>query len=90
MKTAILAKEFDFAKRTTVQIEKNHIDGLQSRGAIIMTSHGFIADDKKAIDNNKDTHKGSWANTLGSTDFTVTIEAEVGEDVRTDMEMLDE
>jgi hypothetical protein len=83
-------KEYEFAKRTKVQIEKNHIDGVQSRGAIIMTSHGFIADDKKAIDAYKDAHKGSWANTLGSTDFTVTIEAEVGEDVRTDMEMLDE
>jgi hypothetical protein len=83
-------KEYEFAKRTKVQIEKNHIDGIQSRGAIIMTSHGFIADDKKAIDAYKDAHKGSWANTLGSTDFTVTIEAEVGEDVRTDIEMIDE
>jgi hypothetical protein len=90
IKAVTKGKEFEFAKRTKVQIEKNHIDGIQSRGAIIMTSHGFIADDKKAIDTYKDTHKGSWANTLGSTDFTVTIEAEVGEDVRTDMEMLDE
>jgi hypothetical protein len=90
IKAVTKGKEFEFAKRTKVQIEKNHIDGIQSRGAIIMTSHGFIADDKKAIDTYKDTHKGSWANTLGSTDFTVTIEAEVGEDLRTDMEMLDE
>ena len=90
IKAVTKGKEFEFAKRTKVQIEKNHIDGVQSRGAIIMTSHGFIADDKKAIDLYKDTHKGSWANTLGSTDFTVTIEAEVGEDVRTDIEMTDD
>ena len=90
IKAVTKGKEFEFAKRTKVQIEKNHIDGVQSRGAIIMTSHGFIADDKKAIDVYKDAHKGSWASTLGSTDFTVTIEAEVGEDVRTDIEMTDD
>jgi len=82
-------KEFEFAKRTKVQIEKNHIDGIQSRGAIIMTSHGFIADDKKAIDTYKDAHKGSWANTLGSTEFTVMVEAEVEEDTR-NLDILDD
>jgi hypothetical protein len=82
-------KEFEFAKRTKVQIEKNHIDGIQSRGAIIMTSHGFIADDKKAIDTYKDTHKNSWASTLGSTDFTVMVEADVEEDT-TNLEALDD
>ena len=54
-----------------------------------MTSHGFIADDKKAIDSYKDAHKESWASTLGSTDFTVMVEAEVGEDP-TNPELLDE
>jgi hypothetical protein len=82
-------KEFEFAKRTKVQIEKNHIDGIQSRGAIIMTSHGFIADDKKAIDTYKDTHKNSWANTLGSTEFTVMVEADVEEDLN-NLEALDD
>jgi len=89
IKAVAKGKEFEFAKRTKVQIEKNHIDGIQSRGAIIMTSHGFIADDKKAIDTYKDTHKGSWANTLGSTDFTVMVEADVEEDT-TNLEALDD
>jgi len=89
IKAVAKGKEFEFAKRTKVQIEKNHIDGIQSRGAIIMTSHGFIADDKKAIDTYKDAHKGSWANTLGSTDFTVMVEADVEEDT-TNLEALDD
>ena len=89
IKAVAKGKEFEFAKRTKVQIEKNHIDGIQSRGAIIMTSHGFIADDKKAIDTYKDTHKGSWANTLGSTDFTVMVEADVEEDT-SNLEALDD
>ena len=87
IKAVTKGKEFEFAKRTKVQIEKNHIDGIQSRGSIIMTSHGFINDDKKDIDKYKDDHKASWASTLGSTEFTVMVEAEVGEDVRTDLEM---
>ena len=89
IKAVAKGKEFEFAKRTKVQIEKNHIDGIQSRGAIIMTSHGFIADDKKAIDTYKDTHKGSWANTLGSADFTVMVEADVEEDT-SNLEALDD
>ena len=75
-------KEYEFAKKTKVQIEKNHINGIQSRGAIVMTQHGFIDDEKKAIDKYKDTYKESWANILGSTDFEVAIEAETGEDIR--------
>lgn len=75
-------KEYEFAKKTKVQIEKNHINGIQSRGAIVMTQHGFIDDEKKAIDKYKDTYKESWANILGSTDFEVAVEAEVGEDIR--------
>lgn len=74
-------KEFEFAKRTKVQIEKNHIDGVQSRGAIIMTSHGFIADDKKAIDTYKDQHKHEWTKALGSDEFQITIDPEMEEDV---------
>jgi hypothetical protein len=75
-------KEYEFAKKTKVQIEKNHINGIQSRGAIVMTQHGFIDDEKKAIDRYKDTYKETWATILGSTDFEVAIEAETGEDIR--------
>lgn len=75
-------KEYEFAKKTKVQIEKNHINGIQSRGAIVMTQHGFIEDEKKAIDKYKDMYKGTWTNILGSTDFEVAVEDEVGEDLR--------
>jgi hypothetical protein len=75
-------KEYEFAKKTKVQIEKNHINGIQSRGAIVMTQHGFIDDEKKAIDKYKDAYKDTWASILGSTDFEVAIEAETGEDIR--------
>ena len=75
-------KEYEFAKVTKVQVEKNHITGIQTRGAIVMTQHGFLENDKKAIDAYKETYKGTWATILGSTDFEVAIEPEVGEDIR--------
>ena len=53
--------QVEFAKRTNIQIEKNHINGIQSRGRIVMTPHGFIDDDKKAIDNYKIEHKDYWS-----------------------------
>ena len=89
IKAIAKGKEYEFAKKTKVQVEKNHINGIQSRGAIVMTQHGFIEDDKKAIDAYKDTYKGTWSNILGSTDFEVAVEAEVGEDIR-DIGMSDE
>lgn len=82
IKAVSKGKEYEFAKKTKVQIEKNHINGIQSRGAIVMTQHGFIADEKKSIDMYKDTYKGTWADILGSMDFEVSVEAEVGEDIR--------
>ena len=82
IKAIAKGKEYEFAKKTKVQIEKNHINGIQSRGAIVMTQHGFIEDEKKSIDAYKDQYKGTWSGILGSTDFEVAVEAEVGEDIR--------
>jgi RecA/RadA recombinase len=89
IKAIAKGKEYEFAKKTKVQVEKNHINGIQSRGAIVMTQHGFIEDEKKAIDAYKDQYKGTWSGILGSMDFEVAVEAEVGEDIR-DIGMSDE
>ena len=89
IKAIAKGKEYEFAKKTKVQVEKNHINGIQSRGAIVMTQHGFIEDEKKAIDAYKDQYKGTWSGILGSMDFEVAVEAEVGEDIR-DIGMNDE
>ena len=37
-------KQVEFAKRTNLQIDKNHINGVTTRGKIVMTPHGFIND----------------------------------------------
>ena len=67
-------KQVEFAKRTNLQIEKNHVNGMQSRGKIVMTPHGFILEDKKAIDNYKSEHAKEWSKILGGTDFDIVEE----------------
>jgi len=73
-------KQVEFAKKTNVQIEKNHIGGVQSRGKIVMTAHGFIEDEKKAIDNYKAEHKDRWFELLGSDKFDLVEEGDLEED----------
>jgi len=71
-------KQVEFAKRTNLQIDKNHINGVTTRGRIIMTSHGFINDDDKELKQYKSDHAKEWSQILGGTDFNV-IEEEVDE-----------
>jgi len=75
-------KQVEFAKRTNIQVEKNHISGVTTRGRIVMTTHGFIPDDKKAIDKYKDQHKDTWLSLLGSVDFDLIEEGDLEEDFR--------
>ena len=74
--------QVEFAKRTNVQIEKNHVNGVQSRGRIVMTPHGFIFDDKKDIDEYKSQHKDRWLTLLGSVEFDLIEEGNMEEDPR--------
>jgi len=67
-------KDVEFAKRTKIQVEKNHVNGISSKGTIIMTTHGFIDDDKKAIDEYKKEHSAEWFEKLGAKDFDIVIE----------------
>lgn len=74
-------KQVEFAKRTNIQIEKNHISGVTTRGRIVMTQHGFIEDTAKAIDGYKNTHKDHWLSLLGSVDFDLIEEGDMSENL---------
>ena len=74
-------KQVEFAKRTNVQVEKNHISGVTTKGRIVMTQHGFIPDEKRAIDKYKDEHKDHWLSLLGSVDFDLIEEGDLEEDM---------
>jgi hypothetical protein len=55
-------RKVNFAIRTKVGIHKNHMNGLgYADNKILATTHGFIEDDKKAIDDYKNENKDYWA-----------------------------
>ena len=64
-------KQVEFAKRTNLQIDKNHINGITTRGRIIMTPHGFIEDTDKALKTYKDANAAQWSKILGGMDFDI-------------------
>ena len=69
-------KEVEFAKRTKISCDKNHVTGVTALNKVIMTVHGFIDDDKKALDAYKKQYSHQWLKTLGSKDFDVVEEAD--------------
>lgn len=70
-------KEVEFAKRTKIACDKNHVNDVTSTGKVIMTGHGFIDDTPQAIAAYKKQHSSNWLKTLGSDDFDVVIETDV-------------
>jgi len=82
-------KQVEFAKRTNLQVEKNHISGVTTRGKIVMTQHGFILDTPKAIDTYKSQYKDHWLGLLGSTDFDLIEEGDMEESLAEISEMGD-
>jgi hypothetical protein len=69
-------KQVEFAKRTNLQIDKNHINGVTTRGRIIMTPRGFIEDSDKSLKSYKDSHAKEWAAILGGGNFDIIEEAD--------------
>jgi hypothetical protein len=67
-------KEVEFAKRTRISCEKNHITGVTALSKVIMTVHGFIADDKKALEEYKKMYSHQWVMALGSKSFDIVEE----------------
>ena len=74
-------KQVEFAKRTNLQIDKNHINGVTTRGKIVMTPHGFINDSDKEIKAYKDSHAEAWRAVLGGVDFDIIEEDQEVQDI---------
>ena len=74
-------KQVEFAKRTNLQIDKNHINGVTTRGKIVMTPHGFINDDDKEIKTYKNDHAEAWREILGGVDFDIIEEDQEVQDI---------
>ena len=74
-------KQVEFAKRTNLQIDKNHINGVTTRGKIVMTPHGFINDDDKEIQAYKNDHAEAWSVVFGGVDFDTIEEDQEIQDI---------
>lgn len=77
-------KEYEWGKRTSISIDKNHIGGVSSKGKIIMTPTGFIHADEKSIEKYRQQHKADWAERLGSEHFEM-----IEEDVKDEESLYD-
>ena len=60
LKQLKMVSKVEFAKRTNLKLIKIHINGVTTRGKIVMTPHGFILDDDKALKSYKEEHKEAW------------------------------
>ena len=74
-------KQVEFAKRVNIQIDKNHINGVTTRGKIVMTPHGFINDNDKELKGYKEDRKEDWKKILGGDDFRVVEEDQAYSDI---------
>lgn len=64
-------KKVEFALRTKIACDKNHINGITTMGTIISTVHGFIPDSPSAVDKYKKAHSSEWTNILGKGEYKV-------------------
>jgi len=67
-------KQVEFAKRVNIQIDKNHINGITTRGKLIMTPHGFIKDSDSDLKNYKKEFSNQWAEIMGGSNFDLVEE----------------
>ena len=74
-------KQVEFAKRVNLQIDKNHINGVTTRGKIVMTPHGFINDNDKELKSYKEQNAKAWKDILGGTDFQIVEEEQAYNDI---------
>jgi len=66
-------KKVHYATRTKVSCDKNHVNGIETRGTVINTIHGFIDDTPNALTKYKKAHSPEWKAILGQGEY-VTIE----------------
>jgi hypothetical protein len=62
-------KDVEFALRTKVSCDKNHVNGITTKNTVISTVHGFIADDPKEVNKYKKDHSHEWADILGKGEY---------------------
>jgi hypothetical protein len=91
MKATKNGKEVEFAVRTKVTVDKNHVTGLQTKNTVVATVHGFINDDNKDVTEYKKQHAHEWVHILGSTEgISLTEDKSEWEESKENITLIDE
>jgi len=64
-------KKVEFAIRTKISCDKNHINGITTAGIIVSTPHGFIDDTPNEITKYKKAHSHEWVDILGKGEYSI-------------------
>ncbi len=62
-------KDVEFALRTKVACDKNHVNGITTKNTVVSTVHGFIDDSPNAITKYKKEHSNEWTDILGKGEY---------------------
>lgn len=77
-------KDVEFALRTKVACDKNHVNGITTKNTVVSTVHGFIKDDSNVINKYKKEHSHEWSDILGKGEYK-TVEDNSEWDEKTDI-----
>jgi len=80
LKATYKGEEFQFGITTRIRCEKNQVNGVEQKGVISSTPHGYWNPDK--INEYKETHMDFFKDKLNTTyeDFAIEIEGSIGLD----------
>ena len=83
-------KKVEFALRTKIACDKNHVNGITTVGTIISTVHGFIKDDPNAVKKYKELHSHEWADILGDGTYSVVEDNSEWDETKPNSDMFDD
>ncbi len=81
-------KEVEFAVRTKVACDKNHVTGLQTKSTGIATIHGFISENE--INEYKKKHASEWVDILGSVEVDLIEDTSEWEESKETITLIEE
>lgn len=81
-------KEVEFAVRTKVSCDKNHVTGLQTKSAVIATIHGFINENE--INEYKKKYANEWVSILGSVEVDLIEDTSEWEESKDSIPLIEE
>ena len=81
-------KEVEFAVRTKVACDKNHVTGLQTKSTVVATIHGFI--NETEINEYKKKYANEWVSILGSVEVDLIEDTSEWEESKDSIPLIEE